>query len=222
MRIRDHLFQQAFARLSVYNILFEDTEVDEQFLGLDETSRILCISGAGCGTAGMMSARPVSIDAVDINPHHLALTALKTTASQHLTSFESFYRLFAQGNHPNPRNALRDVMELLPAWIHRYWKKRYHFFSTSLHGQGLTATMLRFVREQAGIDSSWLRWLIHLPYDDRVRAVNAYLAPVLNRPLVKAFVDSPLQLLSLGINYEQRDRLLNAECMRLPEFFLST
>ena len=54
----DGAFEQVFARTFVYNILFEDAEVDERFLGLDESSRVLAISGAGCGVAGCGIGRP--------------------------------------------------------------------------------------------------------------------------------------------------------------------
>src|ERR1700722_17092909 len=67
MRGADRAFQQLFRHLFVYNMLFEDTEVDELFLGVGPDSRILGISGAGCGIANHVSRRPRSIDAVDIN-----------------------------------------------------------------------------------------------------------------------------------------------------------
>ena len=38
MRIRDYAFQSVFRRMFVYNILFEDSEVDEQYLELDADS----------------------------------------------------------------------------------------------------------------------------------------------------------------------------------------
>ncbi|GAB4212709.1 MAG: hypothetical protein OHK0013_35810 [Sandaracinaceae bacterium] len=72
------MFRSTFQRLFVYNILFEDSEVDEALLDLDERSRVLSITGAGCGVAAMIARRREAIDAVDINPHHLALAALKS------------------------------------------------------------------------------------------------------------------------------------------------
>ena len=93
MQLRDVAFQHTFQQLFVYNILFEDAEVDETHLEIGERSRVLSITGAGCGVAGMLSRDPRSIDAVDINPHHLALTALKCTAAQRLRSYARFYDL---------------------------------------------------------------------------------------------------------------------------------
>ncbi len=55
-------FEAAFRNLFVYNILFEDAEVDGRYLGLDEHSRILGISAAGCGLASMIRFRPQHIE----------------------------------------------------------------------------------------------------------------------------------------------------------------
>ena len=60
--MRDWTFQKTFSRLFVYNILFEDAEVDGRFLELDEDSTVLSISAAGCGVASMLRFQPRSID----------------------------------------------------------------------------------------------------------------------------------------------------------------
>src|SRR5271166_1764786 len=86
MGLSDTAFQHLFKHLFVYNMLFEDTEVDERFLGVGPESRVLGISGAGCGIANQLSRRPRSVDAVDINAKHLAITALKTSSARELES----------------------------------------------------------------------------------------------------------------------------------------
>src|SRR5690606_25087224 len=97
-------------RLFVYNILFEDSEVDGKYFGIDEKSRILGISAAGCGLASMLRFAPERIDAVDINGHHLALAALRMAAAQRLRSFEEFYALFGRGWVPSPRETIGSIV----------------------------------------------------------------------------------------------------------------
>jgi S-adenosylmethionine-diacylglycerol 3-amino-3-carboxypropyl transferase len=101
--VRDRAFQRVFANTFVYNILFEDAEVDETLLDLGPDATVLSISGAGCGVAGMVSRQPRSIDAVDINHHHLALTALKCAAAVHSESYTDFYDLLGRGWSPDPQ-----------------------------------------------------------------------------------------------------------------------
>lgn len=197
-----------FSRLFVYNILWEDSEVDERFLDIDEDSTVLGISGAGCRIAGHLSQRPRRIDAVDINPHHLALAALKVAGAQRLRSFACFYDLFGRGAHPEHETLLRWLTGTLPEWIQRHWRRRHRLFARAFYREGLTARMFAALRRLAGFDGEWLRRVAAQPVDSRVQAVEDALAPVLRRPLVAAMVDSPVQLVALGINFAQRDRLL--------------
>jgi S-adenosylmethionine-diacylglycerol 3-amino-3-carboxypropyl transferase len=208
LRARDRLFQQAFSRLFVYNLLWEDTEVDEQWLGVDERSRVLSITGAGCGVAGLLSRSPERVDAVDINPHHLALSALKMSAAQNLESFSELYDLFGRGWSPYPERTVRRLAEPLPAWIQRYWRRHWDRFEHSLHHEGLTAELLRWFRSAVGADAAWLRSVMHLPVEERVAQVDRVIRPVMEGPMMRAVLRSPLHLVGFGINFTQRDRLL--------------
>lgn len=220
MNLRDRAFQATFSRMFVYNVLFEDAEVDERFLGMGEDSRVLSITGAGCGVAGFVSRRPQSVDAVDINPHHLALTALKTTAAQRLYPYSSFYDLFGRGWHSDPRAAIGQIADDMPAWVARYWRRHADRFDHCIYHEGLTAQVVSGLRKLSGIDAGWLRGLQHQPVEVRQRAVDEWIGPVLRNPLVKTFLTSPVQLLALGVNYTQRDRALAHEQTDLVSFFL--
>jgi S-adenosylmethionine-diacylglycerol 3-amino-3-carboxypropyl transferase len=219
--LRDRLFQSTFSKLFVYNILWEDSEVDERFLGIDERSSVLSITGAGCTVAGMLSRRPVCIDAVDINPHHLALTALKVNAAVRSPTYHEFYDLFGRGWSPDPEVMVPRLAEGLPDWMQRYWKRHWARFATTMLHKGLTARMLHMLRREIGVDGAWLREMIPLSTEDRSRAIEERIAPVLARPHFKAFLKSPIQLVSLGINFQQRDRLVEAEGMEMIDYFVA-
>lgn len=220
LQLKDLLFQQTFSKLFVYNILFEDAEVDERFLGLGDDSRVFSISGAGCGLAGMLSRNPYSIDAVDINPHHLALAALKVQAARQSESYATFYDLFGRGWLPDPRPVIERLTEDLPSWIRRYWARNHAFFSRSLYGEGLTSRLLRELRRRADIDGAWLRSLLDAPVEARRKAIDDAIAPVLESPTARLLAHSPIQLLALGVNFQQSDRLRSSEQMGLAEYFV--
>jgi S-adenosylmethionine-diacylglycerol 3-amino-3-carboxypropyl transferase len=223
MNLKDIAFQTAFSKMFVYNILFEDAEVDEKYLGIDENSSVIGITGAGCGIAGMVSRRPQRIDAVDINPHHLSLAALKATTAQHLYPYTTFYDLFGRGWRPEPKETIGMVADHLPGWMQKYWAKpqNYRRFNRNFYGEGLTAQMLTNLRRMSGVDANWLRSLIDQPAEVRMKAVEEWIAPVLERPYIKAVLSSPLQLLSLGINFSQRDRLLDTEGTGMVDYFVT-
>lgn len=208
MRARELLFHLTWKRLFVYNILFEDAEVDDAFLGLDERSRVLAISGAGCGVAGMLAAGPARIDVCDINPHHLALTGLKCEALRRSSSYASFYDLFGRGWHPEPEKVVQRLAEGLPRWMQKHWRDRHVLFQRSLYREGVTSTMLSVFRRLAGVDEAWLRTVMSLSPERRARAVEERIAPALRTQIARVWLSSPGQLLALGVNFAQRDRLL--------------
>ncbi len=220
MRLHDKTFQYLFSKFFVYNILFEDAEVDEQFLGLDEDSSVLSISGAGCGVAGMVSKRPRSVDAVDINPHHLSIAALKATAAQHMFPYTRFYDLMGRGWQPDPKNTIQTLSPHLPDWIQKYWKKHHSVFKDTMYQHGLTAQMLTSLRRLTGIDLQWLYQMMGRSVEERMRMVEAKIAPILHNPIISAVLRSPLQLVALGINFKQRDRLLQSEGMNMVNYFV--
>ncbi|MGD0677442.1 MAG: DUF3419 family protein [Polyangiaceae bacterium] len=211
MRVADRAFQQLFRHLFVYNMLFEDTEVDERFLGVGPESRILGISGAGCGIANHLSRHPRSIDAVDINSRHLAITALKVSASRELENYEEFYGLWGHGSHATPEKMVARLTERLPRWIHRYWRANYRMFEHSFHRRGLTAQFFAALRKLAKVDASWLRSLIASPVAERQRQVSERFGPILRTPWVSAVLRSPVHLVAIGVNHAQCERMLRAE-----------
>jgi S-adenosylmethionine-diacylglycerol 3-amino-3-carboxypropyl transferase len=211
MRVADGAFQQLFRHLFVYNILYEDTEVDERFLGVGPTSKILGISGAGCGIANHLSRHPKSVDAVDINARHLAITALKTCAARELGSYEEFYRLWGHGVHADPRRMAETLTKRLPSWLQRHWRSNYRMFESSFHARGLTARLFAVLRHLAQVDATWLRSLIAQPVKERRLLIVERFAPVFAIPWVGALLRSPIHLVAIGVNHAQRDRMLRAE-----------
>jgi S-adenosylmethionine-diacylglycerol 3-amino-3-carboxypropyl transferase len=221
MHLRDKAFQAAFSRLFVYNILWEDAEVDERFLGVGEDSSVLSITGAGCGVAGMVSRRPRQMDCVDINKHHLALAALKVTAAQRLAPYSTFYDLVGRGWASDPDAVVGQLSAYLPGWMQRYWRSHAGRFERSMYHEGVTAKMTAQVREIAGVDVNWLRSLIPLSIDRRIQILEEWLTPVLSKPIVRAVMGSPLQLVALGINFSQRERIEETERANMVDFFMT-
>ena len=206
---RTRLFLSVFRRIFVYNIVFEDSEVDQKILDIDEESSILSITGAGCGVAGMVARRPRRVDAVDINRHHLALTALKVEGARRLPSYADFYDLFGRGYTTAPAAMVRSLTTDLPTWMQRYWKLHHRRFHEPYFRQGASGQMLAMLRRVAGLSTDWLRQLISLPLEERAALIDDTFRPALERPYIKAFLQSPLHDLGAGINRAQRERMLD-------------
>lgn len=209
-QVADRAFAATFRHIFTFSLLYEDSEVDNRVLGLDSRSRVLAVSGAGCGVAGLLAAHPARIDAVDTNRHHLALAALKVAAARRLTSYAEFYELLGRGRHADPERALQPLMTNLPAWVGRYWSLNHHRFRHNLYAEGLAGTFQLWLRRQLGIDAPFLRTLQQLPPADRLVRLSPALASVKRSWPMRTLAGTPLFLLGVGVNFEQRRRNLRA------------
>lgn len=205
----DVTFEAAFRRLFIYNILFEDSEVDGDYFQLDEQSRVLGISAAGCGLASMLRFQPAHIDAVDINRHHLALASLKMVAARDLDNYGLFYDLFGHGWLDQPETTIQRLARALPRDQQSYWKSHHSLFRKPFYAQGWTAFMLRALRNAAGLGTAWMHDFVKLPKDERVASIRRLAEPALRRPLIQSALRSPLNQLALGVNYSQKERLFS-------------
>lgn len=210
LRVADRAFAATFKRVFTFALLYEDSEVDNRVLDLDSRSRVLAVTGAGCGVAGLLAAHPARIDAIDTNPHHLALAALKVAATRRVTSYPEFYQLLGHGRHGDPERALRPLMGDLPAWVGRYWSANHHRFRRNLYAEGLVGAFQGWLRRTMGVDADFVRALQKLPPADRLARLDPILASVKRAWPMRTLVNTPLFLLGVGVNFEQRQRNLRA------------
>lgn len=202
------VFWEVFSRLPVFTILFEDTDVDDAYFEVDEDSRILAVSAAGCGLAGHLARNPRRIDAVDGNPHHLALAALKIEGARKLASLDDLYALFGLGRHAEAERVVTEICQDLPPWIQRYWRSRHRVFQRGLHRSRLFGQLFRVVQLLAKSEPQNLRAVAGRPLAEREAYLKDLFATFLRWPGAKAACRSPLVLLAQGINFRQRDRNL--------------
>jgi S-adenosylmethionine-diacylglycerol 3-amino-3-carboxypropyl transferase len=217
----DRAFQSVFSRLFVYNVLFEDAEVDERYLGVGEDSSVLSITGAGCGVAGLLSRNPRRIDAVDINPHHLALTALKVTAARHVDCYGTFYDLLGRGWHPSGDRVVERLMPHYPEQLARLGAQHGRRTRKGLYRTGVTSRMLGALRRRLGSDAAWVQRVSTMPLEQRRMAVRQLVEPVRRSRVARTVLRSPVQLLALGVNFTQRDRIVQTEGQDMVEFFVT-
>ena len=211
-------FEQLFARTFVYNILFEDSDVDCRYLDLPPQSRVLSIAGAGCGVAALPSFSVESLDIVDSNLAHLSLTALKTLAPRYLT-YDDFFELLGHGRSSRAKQMIEPIMldKCIPENIRRYWRRNTKMFARGLYRSGLSSAMTRGLARLCKLDKAWITEVAALPEEDRVLRVRNDVCRILQRPGIRQVASSPLQLMSLGINFRQKARIERAENMSFFE-----
>ncbi len=217
--LSERFFALLFSGL-VYPQIWEDPDVDMDAMQLGEGHRIVTIASGGCNILAYLTRSPASIDAVDLNPHHIALNRLKLTALTHMPAFSDFEKLF--GGDGNPESSAlydRHVAPCLDAATRQYWDQRRwtgrrriaafggNFYQTGLLGACIRAghivARLHGVNPAEIMEAKTLRDQRHF-YEDRLR-------PLFDRPFIRWATGRKASLFGLGIPPQQYDALIGSE-----------
>ena len=107
--IQERLFTLVFSGL-VYPQIWEDPIVDLEALDLQPDDHLVAIASGGCNILSYLSAAPIKITAVDLNPAHVALNKLKQAAVRHLPDYRAFQRFFAEADGRDNVKAYEDYI----------------------------------------------------------------------------------------------------------------
>lgn len=217
----ERLFTLWFQGL-VYTQIWEDPRIDAKALQLDETSRILTISSAGCNVLNYLVRQPEHILAVDLNTAHMALTRLKMTALRRLPTHAQFFQFFGKGAgaenvqayETHIRSHLDDRTRQF--WETRPWgglrRPRIHAFEDGFYEYGVLSRFQGFARlvsrlVQGRAPEELLEASTRAEqrqfFDDAV-------APFFDHPAVRRLARQPATLYSFGIPLSQYRHLAEA------------
>jgi S-adenosylmethionine-diacylglycerol 3-amino-3-carboxypropyl transferase len=101
-----------------------------------------------------------------------------------------------------------------------YWRQHARRLQRNLYAEGMTGRMLRAARRELGLDADWLREMARHAPEAREAHLRALLRGVQEHPVVRAALASPVQLLALGVNFTQRDRIVRTHQTHLADYFV--
>jgi S-adenosylmethionine-diacylglycerol 3-amino-3-carboxypropyl transferase len=153
--INEHFFRQIHANTLIYNCCWEDPRCDRALLDLNQDSRIVMLTSAGCNALDYLLDEPAEIHCVDLNPRQNALLDLKRAlfkASEHRHLFD----FFGLGRSPQAKELFEETLSPhLAEDQARYWRKQLGYFG----GRGLRPSF--YWRGSSGAFAwavhSWLR-----------------------------------------------------------------
>jgi S-adenosylmethionine-diacylglycerol 3-amino-3-carboxypropyl transferase len=153
-QLREQVFHQVHHGNLVYNTCWEDPRCDRALLQLNEDSKVVMITSAGCNALDYLLDNPKEIHCVDINPRQNALLELKKgffKAANHQQLFD----FFGTGATPHYydvyyNKGVRDALEAGP--VRRYWDKNINIFSgtglrPSFYWHGSSGAMAWLIRQ---------------------------------------------------------------------------
>lgn len=148
---------------------WEDVSVDRELLEINDQSKIMMISSAGCNALSYLLDNPKIIHSVDINPKQTALLELKLSLLKHC-DYQHFADFFWDGRSENYQSIYKSVWDLLSQSARDFWDSHIHYFSPNRGGlyfeggSGMFARFLNSIIERKSLRDI----IIQMSYSDEV------------------------------------------------------
>ncbi len=121
-------FRRVHGGRLIYNTCWEDPRIDRRLLGLDNDSRVVVITSAGCNALDYLLDDPRAVHAVDVNYRQNALMHLKL-ALLRKGGHEDLFAMFGRGRHERHRELYDAVRDGIPPYARTFWDRKIDYFS---------------------------------------------------------------------------------------------
>ena len=129
-KTHDLLFKTVHNRSLIYNASWEDPRIDRQLLELDNHSKVVVLTSAGCNVLDYLLDSPAEINAVDVNPRQNALLNLKLALIKR-GNYEELFAMFGKGSHSDFRQIYADAKQYLTEDDIEFWNKKIDYFDNN-------------------------------------------------------------------------------------------
>jgi len=206
----ERLFKLSFGGF-VYNQIWEDPEVDAEALQLDSNSRIVTISSGGCNVLNYLAHGVASVDAVDLNGHHLHLLKLKLLALKNFLTHDDFFAFFGDAQDPeNVRRYKTFLRPVLDEDAREHWeggktrkglkRERYRYFETGLWRRSSLGMFIHFMHGVCRRKGMYPSRLLECTSIEQQEAVfNKEVAPFFDLKAIRGLAKLPFFLHVLGV-----------------------
>lgn len=128
IKAHDKFFRSIHKNNLIYNACWEDPRLDREIMNLDEKSKVVMVSSAGCNALDYLLDSPERIFSVDLNPRQNALVELKKAVIKK-GSYEDLFAMFGKGIHPDIECFYKELCPGLPKYVRDFWDKKIYYFS---------------------------------------------------------------------------------------------
>ena len=173
----------------IYNIAWEDPEIDFKYLNIGSDDTILMITTGGCNILNTLLQNPKKIVTIDISKCQNALLDLKIASIKKL-KYETFWKLFGLGVHENfpkiYREILRDSLRLDSS--RQFWDNNQNIFVKGLYKSGATGLGSRIL---TSFVSARMKKLCSFDRkEEQYKYYKSYIEPYVFNFATKHFVDT--------------------------------
>ena len=129
----------------LYSISWEDALADKPVLDIQDTDRVLTLTGAGDNVFNLLLDGANEVVCTDINPAQYHLMELKCKTITH-GSYSKLWKLFGIGKCLDFSNYLYNhLYNVLPSASFCFWKRKANYFNDSIYFHGSMGSVVRIV-----------------------------------------------------------------------------
>lgn len=140
------LLERLVFRGIVFNMSWEDPEMDRQAFRLTPNDTVISITSAGCNPLNFLCQRPRRLISIDGNPAQNAIMELKLAAIENL-DYETFFDIFAARRPAVVTKVYRSQLRpRLTEQARAFWDKNLWMAYRGLYYFGKTGLALRLIR----------------------------------------------------------------------------
>jgi S-adenosylmethionine-diacylglycerol 3-amino-3-carboxypropyl transferase len=208
MGLNQKIFNQIHNTQLIYNICWEDPDIDRALMQINSVSKIVMITSAGCNALCYLLDNPAHISCVDINPRQNAVLALKIALIEH-TNFNTLFDFFGKGHHPSAKAIYQEKLRpnLSDGKYVAFWDKHIkHIEKGSYHYSGTSGKMAKWIigrMRRKGVYESVLALLEETDPRKRTELFN-YCYSLIFPKKIAGFVNSTFAMNMLGIPNSQK------------------
>lgn len=201
------LLEQLVFRGIVFNMSWEDPEMDRRALAIGPEHSVISITSAGCNPLNFLCQEPRRLISIDSNPAQTALMELKLAAIERL-DHETFFDIFAARRPGRIREVYRT--RLRPRLSPRsadYWDRKLWIVARDLYGIGRNGVFFRILRAYLKLLGLDVRkhdaFFDCRTLEEQNRWYQEHIAPRLWRKTSKLFVYSKPLMYLAGVHPNQ-------------------
>ena len=148
-KVHNSFFEKVHNHCLIYNTCWEDPRIDRQLMRLDNQSKVVMITSAGCNALDYLLDSPAEVHTIDVNPRQNALLQLKLSLFEH-GSFQDLFSMFGKGFHHSYKETYNELRPWLPLYAQNFWDKKIHYFErtplkASFYYRGTSGNVAWFV-----------------------------------------------------------------------------
>ena len=191
----------------VFNMSWEDPEMDRRAFGLTSDDTVISISSAGCNPLNFLCQSPRKLISIDGNPAQNAVLEMKLACIARL-DHETFFDIFAARQPRVVTPLYRETLR--PLLSHRaqaFWDKNLWMLARGIYNygrMGIACRLVRFLLPWLGISKARIEEFFDLQSLEEQRAwYHRYAAPKLWGPLIKRLSESRIFMYLCGVHPHQ-------------------